>query len=384
MISHLLRTVSLAWILIGMALLHAVRAQSATPAKSPSYALVPKSAKRIKAGLTLEVKAPNIQAEEWCVYVAQLPELPGQIDVRTTLTPTGKVARELSDAGRPMLYVRIPALGQQSRQNFTADVEYEATLLERRLDRREPGAPDAPAVAPLDAKTRRLELASGHQFDYQAAPTRAWLNEHELRREPEENEVDFARRAFLAVRKGIQHFEGETVEHLASRVCEAGKSDYAGITAVYVAALRANGIPARALSGRVVIDEGQPTKASWPHAKVEFFAQGIGWVPADVAGAIRNNKSPDGLEFFGNDSAELLTMHLDTDLIINGLFGRKTLEWLPDAAWQVQGSGSFDGSRTKVTVTVEVEPLDLSEALAKKPTRPGAKKPAGKPARPAR
>ena len=103
-----------------------------------------------------------------------------------------------------------------------------------------------------------------------------------------------------------------------------------------------------------------------------------------MAGAIRINKSPDGLEFFGNDSAEFLTMHLDTDLIIDDLFGRKTLEWLPDPAWQVLGSGSFDGSQTKVTVTVEVEPLDLSEALAKKPTRPGTKKPAGKPARPAR
>ena len=101
-----------------------------------------------------------------------------------------------------------------------------------------------PAVAPLDAKTRSLELVSGHQFDYQAAPTRAWLNEHELHRGPEENEVDFARRAFLAVRKGITHFEGKEVEHLASRVCLAGKSDYAGITSVYVAALRADGIPA--------------------------------------------------------------------------------------------------------------------------------------------
>ena len=58
----------------------------------------------------------------------------------------------------------------------------------------------------------------------------------------------------------------------------------------------ANGIPARALCGRVVIDEGRPTKTSWPHARAEFFAQGIGWVPVDVAGAIRSNRSPDGLD----------------------------------------------------------------------------------------
>jgi hypothetical protein len=367
-----------------MVLPHSGRAEGDTTGTSPSYVLVPKSAKRIKAVLTFEFKAPKVKADEWSIYVTQIPELPGQIDVRTTLFPRGKPARELSDEGRLMLFARLPSVGQQWRQNFTARVENEATLLERRLERREPDAPEAPAVAPLDPKTRRLELTDGHQFDYQSEPFQAWLDKHELHREPKENEIDFARRAFLAVRKGITHFEGVKIEHLASRVCEAGKSDFAGITAVYVAALRANGIPARALIGRVVIYEGQPTKESWIHAKAEFFAPGIGWVPADVAGAIRSNRSPDGLEFFGNDSAEFLTMHLDTDLVIDTYFGRKTLEWLPDVSWWVKGLGSFEGSQTKVTVTVAVEPLDLTEILARKPARPAAKKQAAKSPRPAR
>src|SRR5581483_5498973 len=183
---------------------------------------------------------------------------------------------------------------------------------------------------------------NGHQFDYQSAPFRAWLDEHDLRRKPEEDEVDFARRAFLVVRKGIKHYEGDKVEHLASRVVEAGKSDYAGITAVYVAALRANGIPTRVLAGRMVLLDGRPSQGCWPHAKAEFFATGIGWVPADVAGAIRMNRPTDGLEYFGNDSAELLTMHLDTDLIIDTYFGPKVIEWLLDASWWVTGSGAFD------------------------------------------
>ena len=74
-------------------------------------------------------------------------------------------------------------------------------------------------------------------------------------------------------------------------------------------------------------------------------------------------------------------MHLDTDLIIDTYFGRKTIEWLPGVSWWVLGSGSFDGSKTKDTMTVEVEPLDLTEALARKPARPGAGKPAAKPNR---
>jgi hypothetical protein len=122
--------------------------------------------------------------------------------------------------------------------------EYEAILPERRLDLRKPD------VAPPDPKTRRLELANGPQFDDQYAPFRAWLDEHELRREPMANEFDFVRSALLAVSKEIKHFEGEKLEHLASRVCVVGRSDYAGITAVYVAALRANGVSTRALSRR--------------------------------------------------------------------------------------------------------------------------------------
>lgn len=354
-------------VVVGMSAPRSGWADGDTPGTSPSYALVPKSAKRIKADLTFEIKAPKALADEWSLYFAQLPELPGQVDVRTVLSPRGRPARELSEEGRPMLYARFPAVGQKWRKDVSAHVAYEATLIERRLEARGPGAADAPAVAPLDPKSRRLELANVRHFDYQSAPFRAWLDERGLRRRPEENPVDFARRAFLVVRKGITHDEGEKVDHIASRVCEVGKSDYAGITAVYVAALRANGIPARALAGRVVIYEGQPAKNSWPHAKVEFFADGIGWVPADVAGAIRTNTSPDGLEFFGVDSAEFLTTHVDTDLILDTYFGRKTIDWLPDASWWVKGSGSMDGLQVKVNVTVQVEPRDLAEVLARKP-----------------
>ena len=47
-------------------------------------------------------------------------------------------------------------------------------------------------------------------------------------------------------------------------------------------------------------------------------------------------RSPEGLEFFGNDSAEFLTMHLDTDLIIDTYSGRQTVEWLPEASVYVR------------------------------------------------
>ena len=298
-------------------------------------------------------------------------QLPGQTDVLTTLLPRGKPARELSEAGRPCSSSDCPPWAGSGDQASRPASSTRRPFCSAGSTAGNPALADAPAVAPLDPKTRRLELASV-TIRPQSAPFQAWLDEQELRREPGENEVDFARRAFLAVRKGIKYVEGEEVEHLASRVCEAGKSDYAGITAVYVAALRANGIPARALFGRVVIYEGQPAKLNWPHAKAEFFAPGLGWVPADPAGAIRSNSPPDGLEFFGTDSAEFLTLHLDTDLVIDTYSGRKTVDGSPRPpcrSWR----GLVRRRQTEATVTVDVEPLDLTEVLARKPTRPGAR-----------
>ena len=55
-----------------------------------------------------------------------------------------------------MLFLRVPVAGPQWRQDFTARIEYEATLVERRLEHREPGAPRArrrPA-RPQDAPPR--------------------------------------------------------------------------------------------------------------------------------------------------------------------------------------------------------------------------------------
>ncbi len=374
---QILHILSFVAIMIGIILPESGQAQRPQPESVPSYVLVPKSARRIKARMSFEYNAPRVQADEWTVYITQLPELPGQVNVRTTLFPQGTPARDLSEEARPMFFVRIPSEGPLWSKNIAVRVEYEAILIERKLEPREPGATDpskAPAAPTLDPLTRRLELLAGHQFDHQSPSFRNWLKDNDLRRVQGENEVDFARKAYLVVRKKLKHYEGAGIEHLASRVCEAGRSDFAGLTAVYVSALRANGIPARALCGRMVIHEGKPTKNSWPHAKVEFFAQGIGWVPVNMAGALRSGRPVDGLEFFGNDSAEFLTTHIDTDLVIDTYFGQKVVELLPDAMPWVIGSGTFDGAESKNSLVVEVEPLDLAETLARRTAPTPARK----------
>ncbi len=342
-------------------------------AANPPYRLVPKAARRVKASLTYEVKGPKLEAEEWAAYVAQLPELPGQVDVRTTLSPPGRAARELSELGRPVIFTRILVDDETGRHGLTVRIDCEATLIERALEPLdvETGRPSVPA---LDPRSRKLALASTRDCDHQSPAFRAWLDRHQLRRKPEENDVDYARRAFVAVRQAIQHVEGPNLERTASGVCGTGESDYAGITAVYVAALRASGIPARVLVGRIVLLGGQPAKGNFAHAKVEFHVKNVGWIPADIAGAIRKNRSSDGLESFGHDTAEFITTHVDTDIVVDTFFGRRTIERLPDVSWWVRGGGSFEGSETRVNPRIDTETLALEDVMSRRNPAPAAKK----------
>jgi hypothetical protein len=320
-------------------------------------------AKRVHDELTYEFKAPNLRADDWVVYVARLPELPGQSAVRSALAPGGRPTRDLSALGRPLLATRVAVQGTQWRAEMTVHVEYEATLWERRLERLAPDAPPAPAVPPLAAAERRLAMATGHQFDFEAPAFQRWLDAHALRRTPEESDVDFARRAFLAIKSGFKRTAADPAELAASHVCQAGQSDSGGLSILYVATLRANKIPARARSGRWALpsEEGR-NPLDEPHVKTEFFATGVGWVPADIASAVALDKSPAGLDYFGIDDADFLTLHLDTDLVFDTLFfGRKTMTWLQGASFWVNGSGTLDGVTAPMTSNIRVEPVDPAQ-----------------------
>jgi hypothetical protein len=338
----------------------AASAPPGSAGEKPAYVLVLGDAKRVHDELTYAFKAPKLRADDWVVYVARLPELPGQSAVRSALAPGGRAGRDLSAPGRPLLVTRVAAQGTKWRDGMTVRVEYEATLRERRLERLEPDAPAPPAVPPLAASERRLALAAGHQFDFEAPAFQRWLDAETLRRRPEESDVDFARRAFLVIKSHFKQAVADPADLLASRVCQAGQSDSGGLSILYVATLRANRIPARARSGRWAFpsEEGR-NPLDEPHVKTEFFATGVGWVPADIGSAVALGKTPDGLDYFGIDDADFLTLHLDTDLVLDTVFfGRKSMTWLQGASFWVNGSGTLEGVTAPVTSNIRVERVD--------------------------
>ena len=99
-----------------------------------------------------------------------------------------------------------------------------------------------------------------------------------------------------------------------SKLCAQTKADCDGLSAVFVSALRANQIPARMLAGL-------PAKSAKPvngvilgHARAEFYAAKVGWVPVDPAYAKGMKKEP--LAHFGKDRADLVIAHIDYELLL--------------------------------------------------------------------
>ena len=365
MIRHLLSASMACWIALGLATGQPTFAQVAksTPAGSaPSYVLKVTSAKRVHDELMFGFQAPQIVADEWVVFACRLPELAGQVDVRSSLLPGGLPVRDLGPLGRPLLMTRVPAQDAPVRDRLTVRVDFEATLLGRRLEKLEPGSPRPATVAPINPKEKRDALATSRHFDFESPTFRKWLDERKLRRDSGEGDIDFARRAFLEIKKGYGFANAEPTDRSASKTSQLGQSDSSGLVILFVSTLRANGIPSRTLFGRWAFATRPGRNANdEPHVKSEFFATGVGWVPVDIATAILLDRTSEGLVYFGEDKGDFLALHVDPDLEFDTIhFGRKSMEFLQNPSFWVLGSGSFTGLKLPVTSRIQVEPLDAS------------------------
>jgi transglutaminase-like putative cysteine protease len=324
---------------------------SALPADPPAagYVLETADARRVEATLTYTVRYDRHRAKEWVVFAARAPELPGQAKVESRLEPGGAAAKELSPLRRPVLAARVPVRQKDQETTLSIRVTYEATLRSRRL---KPLAADAapPKVEPPDKREREAALAALGEIDHKSEAVQAWLKGRKLRREEGEADVDFARRVFRDIRAGFRYEYKPDADRHASAVCRAGRSDCGGLSGLFVAALRANGVPARTLYGRWARSAEAGEKLGdlpyyQAHVKAEFYADGVGWVPVDVASGILHDRSKDGLAFFGNDRGDFLTFHVDPSLELDTrVFGRKVTSGLQVPAHWVAGPGTPEAS----------------------------------------
>jgi transglutaminase-like putative cysteine protease len=291
-----------------------------TAAPLPTEKLVIEPAQRVEVVMTFQVKAPKIKVTEWVFLVPYPPELPAQTRVAAVLEPKGEKVLEASSLRRPVLLLRLPVKDKKYEHGITIRAKYQATLMSRSLvsvkDRRK-----AAPIPRLTTAERQNALAAVSLCDFKSKVFQKYLDANKLRRGQGETDLQFARRAFQILRKGFTYRHKEDQDRHASALCQAGWSDCAGHSVMLVTVLRANGIPARAL---VASD----------HVPTEFYANGIGWVPADLT-----------FNRFGEDNGSCLILHIDFDLVVDlKERGRQTVLGLQAPRFWVKGKGSTEGS----------------------------------------
>src|SRR5262249_28294149 len=155
--------------------------------------------------------------------------------------------------------------------------------------------PDVPGPG---EEERKLALAATPRLNHDDADFQKWLDDNKLRRQKQESDVGFARRVFRAMNQTFTYKRPFSHDGQGSSTCQATHGACGCLASVFACALRANGIPARELVGRVVkSDKPFATGEHGAHARAEFFAEGVGWVPVDPSFSL-SERSPRGLNYF--------------------------------------------------------------------------------------
>lgn len=294
----------------------------------------------VDAVLTNRIHAPKVSAQEWIIAAPIPPEHPTQSGVTLRLRvegsdATGRRGVELSELRRPILTAQVPVKGEALKSSIGFHLDYAATLHRRKLV---PGKPKA-AVAQLDEAERRRFLASTEITNWKDTGFQEWRDATGLRRREGEKDLAFAYRAFVDL-AGRGTYKANGGDLRPSEVCRTLETDCGGFALLITAVLRAGGVPARTLWGRWAMPE-QGDYKQW-HVKGEFFAEGVGWVPVELAGAIAwHDVGADAC--FGIDEGNFITLHVDTDMVIDSLrFGQQDIGWRQGVLWWVFGGGALD------------------------------------------
>lgn len=344
--------------LLGLLLLAAPAgawAKDAPPAFEGAWRLVPGAERRLDVALEGRFEAPRLAAARWALIAPRLPEHPWQrVDALDFYVPVNPRApafeattEEVEDRrlpGRRLL--RLLATPREAGPAISYVLTARVTLRGLGLA---PGAPPE-AVPPLAEAERRAFSARTEALDFEAAGVTAWRAAAGLERRAGERDLAYAWRVLAALRARLAYrFPPPSPERRPAQVVADGGSDCGGLCALFVALLRGAGIPARCVVGRWAI----PDRDEDPqyHVRAEFHAAGVGWVPADPAGAVQ---WPGGVaQAFGRHEANFLVMHLDYEIEVDtALFGVQAQRWLQTPVFWVRGTGSVDGWREHSTYRV--------------------------------
>lgn len=317
-------------------------------AQPPAYRIEVTDARKVSATISYELRMKTFAVEKWMIFLPEPPELPSQRDVKVTALPAGKLVAEKSGLGRTVRYLELRVANPTPGRGVAMQLDVEATLRNRKLVPLKPGE-KPPPVAALTAAERKYYLAPTHSVDFDSLAFQGWLTGKKLQRVRNEHPVEFATRILEVIRADYTYFYDPDQDKRASVACKAKRIDCAGMSYLFVGAMRANDIPARLLVGREALPRkpgSNPAHAEYdrPHVRAEFYVNGTGWVPVDPAHANTGRRRPVSA-FIGTDNADLLVLHVDVDLRLPFPDKVRDAQFLQIGPYYwTTGRGTFDGS----------------------------------------
>jgi transglutaminase-like putative cysteine protease len=313
-------------------------------AAEPGYVLHRAKSKTIRGTLAFEIHVPDLVVSEWIFFASKAPALPGQTDTQTRMSLGGEPYLDLSPRGHALLRARIPVADESRRHTLRGEIVWQATLYGRKLVK----GPGDGQPHLLDVLNREAALVESPTLDYSARPFQDWLTRHRLQRASGESELDFARRTYLTITHAYHYDYEAKMDRRASHLCQTDQADCGGMCALFVAALRANGVPARMLFGRWAKSSHAGATLHGvayiqQHVKAEFHVDGVGWVPADLSSGVTRDKTPEGLKYFGDDPGDFIAIHADPDFEVDSVhWGRKEIVLMQSYTYYVRGKGKLD------------------------------------------
>lgn len=285
--------------------------------------------------LSFRVSGQNMDVKEWGIFTCKAPELPTQKNVQTKVqvlnAKTAPVpVRDFSPLMRTVYLSRLPVKEAINKDLIDVKVSYQAELIARKLV---PATADMPVVKvePLKEQEKNLYLMEWGDVKFKDKEFQTWMENNKLIRQAGERDLDFARKVFRQINYKLDFDLAENMDRKSTAVSIMMKSDAGGISNLFVAILRANKVPARSLWGRMVMTAAEMEKqkikgSNQMSVRCEFFAEDIGWVPADPGSALYSKKNKiDPDTCFGIDYAAFFSQHVDPNIDVHNPLSNKRI-----------------------------------------------------------
>ncbi len=268
---------------------------------------------RHRVRIIYEFNARWPRGEGGAVFYIPVPSNTGNQTIEHFSTSQG--GRTKTDGADPPHELRFGHLAHErgDDRDLNWRVEIVGVFTKRQLVS---GPPD-PAGPPVQAPAAGEFLASTESIDWKTDRFQDWLDRAGLRRHDSEAAVDFGERVFRYLEENGSYSYPPATSWTASAGCRRLETDCGGFSLIFVAACRANRIPARLLVGQWFKTRGSGDSLEltgrMAHVIAEFFDPQIGWIPEDISSTLLHVRGFEDTDFFGRDPGYFFAWHTDTD-----------------------------------------------------------------------